>query len=200
MRFLFLLFVFLCSNVYGQNGYYIPQYPQYSSYYYYYYYQNPNQPRRLSAGEIRERWEIQDEYKERNKTENALDRKERMLDQAERAYELNKREDDLRYRGILPPKKSSGIIFNGIKYPSYEALSESSDYQSYIISKRLEKLEEERYKAYEKARDVAFLQMWHRLSDAGKEQFGRLSFEEKEARIDKYYFKDEYDEGVIPRR
>lgn len=196
MKFLIFLCLFLFANcAYGQ--YYRPYYNQNILRY-----QNfnrfpvyipvpiyQNQVRRLTPDQIRERWAIQDEYKERNKTENYLDRKERMLDQAERAYELNSREEYLRSRGILPPKKQSGIVFNDKHYSSYEELSESEEYQSYIESKRIERKEKEWQKQFEKERYSAFIQMWHRLSDSGKEQFGRLSYEEKESRIDEYHFK-----------
>lgn len=193
MKFLFLLFLFCCCNhAYGQYSY-CPPFPFYSYQTpYFYSYQIPYQTfrRQLTLSEIRERWAIQDEYKERNRTENYLDRKERMLDQSERAYELSKREDDLRRRGILPPKKPTKIVFHDTEYSSYEELSQSDDYQFHIISKKIERQEQEWLKKYEKERSNAFLQMWHRLSDIGKEQFSRLSSEEKEIRIDEFHFEN----------
>lgn len=185
MRFLIFVFLSLCFINSAHSQYY-----GYSTYYRPYLF-----PYEINEARIQTRWRIQDAYKERNKTENYLDRKERMLDQAERAYELSKREEELRHKGILPPKNPNAgmYLYEGKKYNSYDEFKQSPDYLVFLKKQaEKEKLREQEklIKEYEKKRDDIFLQMWHKMSDLGKEQFSRLTAEQKEQRIDEILLKE----------
>ena len=175
MRFALLMLACLfCSEAYSQyyRPYIVRPYP-------YYRYE-------IDENRIYSRWRIQDEYKRRNATENALDRKERMFDQAERAYDLKRREDDLIRKGILPPRKRPEIIFEGRSYSSYAELRESPAYQADIARRKAGKKLEAIIKQQQRDRDNAFLQMWHKMGPIGRAQYGRLSPQEKEMRIDEF--------------
>lgn len=85
---------------------------------------------------IRTRWEIQDEWKERNKTENFIQRKNRALDLAEQRHALKQREQDLIDRGILPPKKESGFYHKGKFFTSIEEWKESPEYAQMLKERK----------------------------------------------------------------
>lgn len=57
-----------------------------------------------------------------------LDDKEHQLDSAMRRYELQKREEGLRSRGIMPQRQEPGIVIEGIRYPSYEYFKTTPHY------------------------------------------------------------------------
>lgn len=188
MRFLFLfILLLLCKISYGQFPVY--SYGPYTGTYYYY------PPFIMNEERIKSRWRIQDEYKERNKSENYLDYRTRMMDQAEKKYEIDRREQELIKQGILPPKNPNAgtFVYDGIRYPSWEDFKLTSAYVKYrqeIEEKRLLKKEAEFKKEYERQRDIAFLQLWHKLGDIGKERFNRSTDEEKEKVLDEIMFKN----------
>lgn len=170
MRFLFLFIFLFISNI---------SHAQYQRRFYY----------ELNEARIYSRWRIQDEYKFRNKTENFLDRKERYLDQAERAYALNQREEDLRRSGVIPPRHPDAgkFFYKDKKYGSYELFKETPEYVDFLVERRLKEIDKKSIdieKEVNRIRDNAFLMMWHKLSDIGKEKFNQLSSREKELRID----------------
>ena len=138
---------------------------------------------RNQADAIRLRWQIQDEYKERNKSENYLDRKERLMDQAVRRHELEQREKELIEAGILPEKKPGYFVYKGKKYESYYAFKESPEYldfQDEIAERRRQYEAEEAKKKQDYQDSIDFLRMWRKMGPTSRERYGRMSQYEKD--------------------
>lgn len=138
---------------------------------------------------VRERWAIRDEYKARNKTENYLDRKERMLDQAERRHALQQREDELREKGILPPKTKGYFIHKGKKFYSIEEWKKSPEYAQQMDENRMRELQRNAEKLAEQKRQqdaLDFLRMWRKMSYFDRERYSRLSAAEKARRLEEF--------------
>lgn len=134
------------------------------------------------AHRIYTRWTIQDAWKERNRMENALDRKERLLDQSERMHALKLREQDLREKGILPPLKSGGFIHNGKQFSSLAEWKESPEYAQRMEEIRMENLRqhmEERAKTQRLQESLDFMCMWRGMSDVMKHRYSLLTPEQK---------------------
>jgi hypothetical protein len=81
---------------------------------------------------ITTRWEIKDEWKDRNKTENFIQKKNRNLDNAVKRHALKQREKDLIEKGILPPKPKSGFWHKGAFFTSVEEWKLSPEYAQMI--------------------------------------------------------------------
>lgn len=135
---------------------------------------------------VRQRWAIRDEYKARNKTENYLDRKERMLDQAERRHALKLREEQLIEKGILPPKKKGYFMHKGKKFHSIEEWRKSPEYAQQMDENRMKELQrnaENLAKAKQQQEALDFLRMWRGMSYFAREQYSRLSPAKKAQRL-----------------
>jgi len=85
------------------------------------------------ATRIRVRWEIQDEYKERNRSTYLEDRA-RALQNALQRQALDAFEKDLRATGALPPK-TSYFAWNGVRYESWKAFKQTDAYVDFLIER-----------------------------------------------------------------
>lgn len=131
---------------------------------------------------IRTRWAIKDDYKARNKPENYLDRRERLLNQAERKYALDQREAELREKGVLPPKKKGYFVVKGKKFHSIEEWRASPEYRQVRMEAQIRELNRLQQKKLDEARRqeaVEFGRMWSKMSWLAREQYTRLSPEKK---------------------
>lgn len=127
---------------------------------------------------VETRRELKDSYKARNKPENALDRKERMLDQAERAHALKLREQKLRDEGILPPKKKGYLRHKGKKFHSIEEWKKSPEYALRKLENAARELQRQDDKRAAKARlqeAVDFGRMWSKMGFLSRERYSRMS-------------------------
>lgn len=133
---------------------------------------------------VRTRWAVRDEYKARNKPEHALDRKERMLDQAERAFALKQREEKLRAAGVLPPRHPDAGAFgyDNKRFKNMDEFRASPEYQTMLDKRRMNELQRNAEKlAAEQRRQKAvdFGRMWAKMSWLSKESWSRRSPEYK---------------------
>lgn len=80
---------------------------------------------------VRTRWEIKDEYERRRKQnrQSFAEIREKRLDRIERMAALDEREEQLRQKGILPPKPESGVKINGVFYSDLEEAFASEGFQ-----------------------------------------------------------------------
>ena len=135
---------------------------------------------------IRYHWDIKDEYKARNVRPNYLDRMETRLNNAERLAALEQREQDLINKGILPPKPKSGLTYDGIQYESfadfkltYAFAKMTVERDARIAQRKAEEVAKE--KRYQEA--VDFGRMWAGMSFLARENYSRLSSEQKAQRM-----------------
>lgn len=134
------------------------------------------------ADRIRTRWSIQDEYRARNQRPNYLERRARSLDMAEQRHALDLREQELRDKGVLPPKPEPSITYKGESFKSYAEFKESDLYWDMLVErdKRLFAREAEA-EAAEARRQAAveFGRMWAGMSFLARDSYTRLSPELK---------------------
>lgn len=112
---------------------------------------------------VRTRWEIQDEYRERNKTPNYIERRHKALDLAEQRHALKQREQELIDKGILPPKKPGYFVHKGKKFYSIEEWKKSPEYweMKKEQAEKARKLEEEkRLKEIQRQKDLEDLRRY----------------------------------------
>lgn len=142
-----------------------------------------------NADRIRNYWSIKDEYKERNRRPTYLERKAKSLDMAEQRHMLKLREEELRKKGIIPPKKESYFAYKGVKFKNYEEFKKSDLYWDMIAERdeRIAKREaEERARKARLAESNDFLRMWHGMSYLERERYSRLSPERKSRYIQEW--------------
>jgi hypothetical protein len=143
-----------------------------------------NQHIQNEADRIRTRWEIQDEYRARQRSlhPNYLERKARSLDMAEQRHALKLREEELRKKGILPPKPEPYFAYKGVKFKSYDEFKKSDLYWEMIKERDKKRAEREAEEAAAEARrqeSIDFMRMWAKMSFLARERYSRLSPEEK---------------------
>ncbi len=112
---------------------------------------------------VRTRWEIQDEYRKRTKTENYIEKRHRSLDLAEQRHALKQREQDLIDKGILPPKKPGYFIHKGKKFHSIEEWKKSPEYwemKKEQAEKEIKLEEEKRLKEIQRQKDLEDLRRY----------------------------------------
>ena len=125
---------------------------------------------------IRSYWKIQDEYKERNKSENYLDRWEKTLDAAERRHALQERENELRAKGVLPPKESPHMVIRGRTYENSEEWKLTADYYLHRLEleeKRILRKIDELIKEREYKESLAFQNWWDDIGYVGQQNYIR---------------------------
>lgn len=123
---------------------------------------------------IHTKWKIQDEYKERNKSENYLDRWERSLDTAERRHALKQREEELRNKGVLPPKQEPHMVIRGRTYKNCEEWKQTADYSLHRLEleeKRLLRKIDEIIKQREYRESLAYQNWWDDLGWSGQQRY-----------------------------
>lgn len=137
-----------------------------------------------TAKRIRTRWEIQDEYRTRQRRLHPTypERMEKRLDMAEKVHALREREKALIDKGILPPKPVPSFTYKGHKFKNYAEFKKSDLYWDMIKERdaRLAKREAEK-KAAEARRQqaVEFGRMWAGMSWLAREKYSRSSPEYK---------------------
>lgn len=123
---------------------------------------------------VRTRWDIKDQYKQR---QNRLDwptRRMKQLDMLEKVHAVKQREADLREKGILPPKRPRGFTYKGVTYPDYSAFKESDTYKVLMAERAKREAERRLEKAKEEARQqeaLAFLRKWNKMSFLERERY-----------------------------
>lgn len=132
------------------------------------------------ANSVQTRWAIRDEWIDRNKTINHLDRKEKLLDQAERAYALRLREQALRESGVLPPSnpEAGSIGFNGKRFRSLEEFKNSPEYYDMLINRDLREIDrsvDELLRQERLRQAIEFGRVWSRMSEADKFRYRNLN-------------------------
>lgn len=120
-------------------------------------YQNLHQQARRRAQNnwahgIRTRWAIGDESKARRKRPSYTERRMLTLDRIEARALLTKREDEMRAKGLLPPKKEPALAINGVRYKNYAEYKASPAYQHMIVERDARVLLSDIEKAREKIR------------------------------------------------
>ena len=122
-------------------------------------YQNLHQQARsrsmsnLTTG-IRTRWSIIDERKSRYRRNHPSYSERRMLtlDRIEARALVEKREDEMRASGLLPPKPIPGFTYRGLTYLSYAEFKKNIAYQHMIVERDARQLISDIEKLREKIR------------------------------------------------
>lgn len=134
---------------------------------------------------VRTRWAIQDQAKQRRnagRTDWAT-RRMKELDNLERRHAVKEREQELRDKGILPPKKKSGFVVKGKFFESYEDFKGSDEWYAVKQEAQLRELdrqEEKRQAELRRQKAIEFGQMWRGMSWIAKERYNRMSAAERE--------------------
>jgi hypothetical protein len=133
---------------------------------------------------VHTRWRVRDTYKERvRKDHDWLSKKEKQLDAAERRYELQKRESELRERGVLPPKpENAGKIKYGDKWFTLKEFKDSKEYDVMIFLRELKQLDITRRKIAKEMQDkedLKYLAFYRGMSFVQQERFKKMPSEDK---------------------
>lgn len=122
-------------------------------------YQNLHQQARRRAQDnwshgIRTRWSIKDESQARRRASrpNYIVRRTHTLDMIEARALLTQREDEMRTRGLLPPKPVPGFTHKGVRYKSYAEFKTTPAYQVFLAECDVRFAKRDAEKAAEKAR------------------------------------------------
>lgn len=122
-------------------------------------YQNLHQQARRRAQDnwshgIRTRWSIKDEAQSRRRANhpNYIVRRTYQLDMIEARALLTQREDEMRVKGLLPPKPVPGFTYKGVRYKSYAEFKTTSAFQEMIAERDARFARRDAEKAAEKAR------------------------------------------------
>ena len=122
-------------------------------------YQNLNQEARRRAYDnwvngVRTRWDIKDEYKARFRRDHPTypERRMHQLDMIEARALVEKREEEMRAKGLLHPKPESAFGYNGVRYKSYAEFKTTPAYKQMIADRDAKAKKREAEKVAEKAR------------------------------------------------
>jgi len=125
---------------------------------------------------IRTNWKIQDDYAERIRSENHLDRWEKKLDDAERRHALKEREAELIAKGVLPPKEDPHMVIRGRKYETVDEWRVSADYYLHRLEleeKRILDHIDELIGEREYRESIAFQNWWDGMSLSQRQDYIR---------------------------
>lgn len=129
------------------------------------------------------RWEIKDEWEKRNPREDWATKRSRQLDLLEKSYEVKKREEELRKKGVLPAKPNNpGFIVQGTHFKNYEEFEGSPEWHQIRKEAKLEKQthqEKERLAEFDRRKSIEFLRMWDQMSHAEKRRYSELDDHQK---------------------
>lgn len=134
---------------------------------------------------VQTRWVIRDQYKERQAAgrEDWVTRKMKRLDNLERIHTIRQHEQKLRDRGILPPKKKSGLVVKGEFFESYEDFKKSPEWREIKMEAQLREFDHQkmkRQKELRRQRAVEFGRMWSEMSWVARQSYNQMSPAKKE--------------------
>jgi len=145
------------------------------TYYNYYVYTQPR-PRTppLSAQQLYDRRIKNDNAKlayEQHIVDNAIARREFEINKAERYASMSAKEEMLRQRGYLPPRKNPKFVYKGYDYGTFDNFKQSPAFQGYLAEIEASRPNESLIKQHQIAKHYEFMTIRNRSLE--REQMAR---------------------------
>ena len=127
-------------------------------------------------------WNVKEQWKERNKHKTWIQRQEESFERSQKIHDLKLKEEQLIKEGVLAPKKTPKIVYQGKEYNNYAEFKKSNAWiqmKSEVRQKQFNNQIENERNQLAHLHAVAFSVFWDRLSHSQRNNYKTLSQNDK---------------------